>query len=86
MSQENVEVGKGIYQSTGCRRLGGGDGQVLARRRARQYTGLDGIREWFRQWFGAWEEYRDEVEDYIEAGDHVVVLFAPHGRGKGSQA
>jgi ketosteroid isomerase-like protein len=93
MSRENVEVVKGIYQSTAHR-----DWEAVMANYSPDveldssvfpgggvYTGLDGIREWFRQWFGAWEEYRDEVEDYIEAGDHVVVLFAPHGRGKGSQ-
>lgn len=37
-----------------------------------------------RSWLSAWEHWRVEVDDYLELGDHVVVLASYHDRGKGS--
>jgi hypothetical protein len=37
-----------------------------------------------RSWLSAWEHWRVEVDEYLELGDHVVVLAGYHGRGKGS--
>ena len=52
------------------------DGQV--------YHGHDGVREAFRRWLGTWENYRQERDEFIDAGDEVVVAVREHGRGKGS--
>jgi ketosteroid isomerase-like protein len=37
-----------------------------------------------RSWLSGWENWRAVPEDYLELGDHVVVLATYHGRGKGS--
>ena len=37
-----------------------------------------------RSWLGEWDYWRAEAEEYLEIGDHVVVLASYHGRGKGS--
>jgi SnoaL-like protein len=37
-----------------------------------------------RAWLDGWEHWRAEADDYLELGDHVVVLASYHGRGKGS--
>jgi uncharacterized protein len=50
------------------------------------YRGLDGVRAFFRDWLPAWEEYRSEVEEWIDAGDHVIVVIHQRGRGKLSGA
>jgi ketosteroid isomerase-like protein len=56
-----------------------------------EFPGLDGVFEdhrdpnpRLRSWLGGWEHWRIEAEDYLELGDHVVVLTRYHGRGKGS--
>jgi ketosteroid isomerase-like protein len=50
----------------------------------RVYHGRGGVREAFRIWLGAWDDYRQEQEEFIDAGDEVVVCVREHGRGKGS--
>jgi ketosteroid isomerase-like protein len=52
------------------------DGQV--------YRGRDGVREAFRIWLGTWEDYRQEQDEFVDAGDEVVVAVREYGRGKGS--
>ena len=37
-----------------------------------------------RAWLSEWEHWRAEAEDYLEFGDHVVVLASYYGQGKGS--
>jgi ketosteroid isomerase-like protein len=36
------------------------------------------------EWLSPWEDWRCEVEEYIEHGDHVVAMTRYRGRGKGS--
>jgi ketosteroid isomerase-like protein len=48
----------------------------------RVYQGREGVREAFRTWLGTWDDYRQEQEEFIDAG--VVVCVREHGRGKGS--
>jgi ketosteroid isomerase-like protein len=52
------------------------DGQVL--------SGPAGVWEGMRRWLVAWEDYRMEVDEYLDAGDSVVVSFRESGRGKGT--
>ena len=33
-------------------------------------------------WLSGWEHWRAEAEQFVELGDHVVVLATYHGRGK----
>jgi uncharacterized protein len=35
-------------------------------------------------WLSGWEHWRAEADEYLEFGDHVVVLVTYHGRGRGS--
>jgi ketosteroid isomerase-like protein len=44
------------------------------------YTGVHGLIEGWRNWLAAWASYRVEVEDFIDAGDEVVVLVRVRGR------
>ena len=37
-----------------------------------------------RTWLSGWEYWRAEAEEFLDLGDHVVVLATYHGRGKGS--
>jgi ketosteroid isomerase-like protein len=92
MSQENVEIIKrcceafdrGDYE-TALRAL---DAEIEYDLRhfpdGRVYHGHEGVREAFRVWLGTWEEYRQEVSEFIDAGNEVVVCVREYGRGKGS--
>jgi uncharacterized protein len=35
-------------------------------------------------WLSEWEQWRVEADDYLEIGDHVVVLTSSQGRGRRS--
>jgi len=48
------------------------------------YVGHDGVREFWRRWLGPWEEWEFVPEEFIDAGDKVVVAMHMRGRGKGS--
>jgi ketosteroid isomerase-like protein len=49
------------------------------------YHGHDGVREAFRIWIGTWENYRQELDELIDAGDNeVIALVREFGRGIGS--
>jgi uncharacterized protein len=56
-----------------------------------EFPGLAGVYEDRRDpnprlhaWLSGWEYWRAEAEQYLELGNHVVVLASYHGRGKGS--
>ena len=38
------------------------------------------------EWMDAFDEFKMKAEEFIDAGDHVVVPVAPEGRGSGSGA
>ena len=44
--------------------------------------GRDGWLELAGRWYEPWEEYRIEPEEFIDAGDQVVVLTREFGRRK----
>ena len=46
--------------------------------------GLDAIRDNIEHWKGAWEELEVTTEEFIEAGDRVLVTAHHRGRGRGS--
>jgi ketosteroid isomerase-like protein len=46
--------------------------------------GLDAYLEYFERWFAAWEMLEQAAEEYIDAGDRVVVRGYFRGRGRGS--
>jgi ketosteroid isomerase-like protein len=48
--------------------------------------GLAAMREAWMATLSAWEDFRAVPYEYIDTGDHVVVLNHASGRGKGSGA
>jgi uncharacterized protein len=56
-----------------------------------EFPGLGGVYEdhedpnpRLRAWLSEWKLWRAVAEDYLEIGDHVVVLATYHGVGRGS--
>jgi ketosteroid isomerase-like protein len=45
-----------------------------------QFRGVDGLLEAWRDWLDPWESYELETEEYIDAGDDVVVMVRIRGR------
>jgi ketosteroid isomerase-like protein len=50
------------------------------------FRGHEGVRRFFRQWLEPFETYRARAENFIDAGDNVVVEVRQGGRGKASKA
>jgi uncharacterized protein len=56
-----------------------------------EFPGLAGVYEDHEDpnprlvaWLNGWEPWRAEADEFLEFGDHVVVLATYHGRGRGS--
>ena len=49
------------------------------------FAGKDAARA-MREWVELWHDYTYEVQEVVDAGDEVVVLFREAGRGKESGA
>jgi ketosteroid isomerase-like protein len=93
MSQENVEI---VRRSFDAFLRGDFDGAMQAFHSDIAYDltrispdgevfeGHEGVRTGMRRWLGAWDDYRMEVDEYVDAGDSVVIFFRESGRGKGS--
>ena len=50
------------------------------------YFGLEGVGAYWRRWYDAWRDIEFDVQDYLDAGDEVVVLIGEqhqHGRYTG---
>ena len=88
MSQENVEivrVGYEHWMATGELRghadlvwdvsnLGWPEQQI--------YPGVEGAKQFNVEWAAAWDDLEFEVEEYIDAGERVVVILSQRGRSK----
>jgi ketosteroid isomerase-like protein len=88
VSQENVEIirrGYGHFIATGeirahpdlvwdVSRLGWPDQQI--------YPGVEGALRFNAEWADAWDDWELEVEDYLDAGERVVVILNQRGRSK----
>jgi len=48
------------------------------------YHGHDGLQIMFRDWYEAFEGYEEDVEELIDAGQHVVAVITGRGRGRAS--
>ena len=46
--------------------------------------GLDAIRDNIEHWTTAWDQLEVTAEEFIDAGDRVVVVLHHRGRGRGS--
>lgn len=49
-----------------------------------RYHGLAGVVEEAQRWEGMWNDYRFEVDDLVDAGDKVVLLYHQSGTSKTS--
>lgn len=48
------------------------------------YRGHQGVRAFFREWFEPFREYYAEAEEFLDAGESVVVRVRQGGRGHAS--
>jgi ketosteroid isomerase-like protein len=46
------------------------------------YIGDKGAMQFTAEWADAWDDWRMEVEDYLDAGERVVVILTQRGRSK----
>ena len=89
MSQENVEIirrGYEHFSTTGgeirahpeliwdVSNLGWPDQQI--------YRGPEGAMQFNAEWAAAWDDWELVPEDYIDAGERVVVILTQRGRSK----
>jgi ketosteroid isomerase-like protein len=95
MSQENVEVVRRIFEHWEAGDFGGAlamfDDELVIRRFAPlpdpdTWRGHGGLRDAAIAWFENFGEYSVKAEQYIDAGEHVVVRVLEEGRGVGSGA
>jgi hypothetical protein len=57
------------------------DAQIVFQPRVddQTYSGIDGLIEGWREWLSAWSKYEAHTEDFVDAGDHVVMLVRLKG-------
>ena len=92
MSQENVELARWAFTSDPTRFFSLLDEEIEldARRNvelpgaALTGRGREAVERFCREFWGTWANYSAEPQDFIDAGDHVVVEVHEHGEGKGS--
>ncbi len=48
------------------------------------YHGIEGVVEAFANWQAPWDDYRVELEDLTDHGEHVLARTRHHMRGKSS--
>jgi ketosteroid isomerase-like protein len=48
------------------------------------YQGHAGVARWLADWGEAWAEWSLETEEFIDAGDAVIVVIRMHAKGTGS--
>jgi ketosteroid isomerase-like protein len=48
------------------------------------YRGHAGLAQWLEDWGSAWADYTIEPKDFIDAGNHVVVVIRMRATGRGS--
>jgi ketosteroid isomerase-like protein len=94
MSQENVEI---VRRTVDAYASGDIEAALLAydpdvefdvstaRPEGGVFHGPRGVEEGVQAWVGRWAEYRFEVEDIIDAGDHVLMVIREFGRGEQSR-
>jgi ketosteroid isomerase-like protein len=46
--------------------------------------GPDALADFFRMWIDTFDDFRFEIEEIVDAGDHVLVMAAVRGTGKDS--
>ena len=99
MSRENVEIVRRGYEALNSAdveralalfdphvevHLARDAGTVMGLDFRETYRGIDGFLEFLGRLSEAWQEFRWEPENYIDAGDDVVVFIRMVATGKGS--
>jgi ketosteroid isomerase-like protein len=51
---------------------------------AGEYRGHDGFRRWLEDWSSPWSEFSMDPEEFIDAGERVVVVLRMRATGRGS--
>ena len=98
MSQENVKIVRRIYDAAARRDSATvfslydpdveWDGsrsrwaEIMAGET--RWRGHDELRSFFRLYYEIWEEFEDDVQELIDAGDHVISVVTSRGRGRAS--
>jgi ketosteroid isomerase-like protein len=89
MSQKNVEVIRMLFEAY---RRGDYDAALECLAPDVHYEtgqeipadGRDAVRTMWERWEGAWDEIETVPEEFIDAGDRVVVTVRYLGKGRGS--
>jgi ketosteroid isomerase-like protein len=91
MSQENVEIVRRMHDAWAqgdrdAARAAYDENVVFIFRAvdAPVSHGVAAMERALERWRRTWDEYSVEIDELIDAGDHVVVVTRQHGRGKGS--
>ena len=93
MSQENVELLRAVYAEWAKGNFRAGrellDPEIelyplQGLPGAASYHGRQDSLAYVERWLESWDEYRILPEEFIEAGDQVVVIYRAVGRGKSS--
>jgi hypothetical protein len=94
MSQENVEIVRRAYEA-----FNRGDLEAVFADAASDfeyvasgaipgvggvYRGPEGFRRFVEGFWGEFDDAREEIHEFIDAGDHVLVSLTQRGRGKQS--
>ena len=88
MSQENVEIiRRGYERWTATGKVLAPDDLVwdvtnLGWPGQQIYQGREGADRFNAEWADAWDGWEMEVEEYVDAGERVVVVFKQRGRSK----
>jgi hypothetical protein len=72
MSQENVELVRSFTRRTSAAISPGVTSAELGFDPV--YVGHDGVRTFWRQWLSAWETTSFEYDEFIDAGEHAVLV------------
>jgi ketosteroid isomerase-like protein len=100
MSEENVETVRRLYEAIAARDettvLSLYHPDVVAdfsespqghlTDKALIYRGHDGIRRLSREWNESWADVRYDIEELIDAGEHVIGVLTYRGHGRSSGA
>jgi ketosteroid isomerase-like protein len=51
---------------------------------SRDYRGKQGFLRWLQDWGEAWDDWTIEPQEFLDAGDKVVIVFRMKARGRAS--
>ena len=95
MSQENVEIVRRAYEAFAhadiAATLAALDPEIEWQTRedlpdAATHRGYEEVGAWIARWLESWQDFKLETEEFIDAGDYVVVPTRQSGAGSESGA